>query len=123
VTIEVEAIERICAKESIGCLSRVGNRLGDGLGPLDPLQDLTNTANAAIGTYSSTIPIYYADMQTLVERLGELRLGIETAPAPVAPGANEVTAGKGVIESKEVAPPPAPPEMSGVCGLEDSALA
>jgi outer membrane autotransporter protein len=51
----------------------------------------------------------YADMQTLVERLGELRLGIETAPAPVAPGANEVTAGKGVIESKQVAPPPAPP--------------
>jgi outer membrane autotransporter protein len=39
-------------------------------------------------------------MQTLVERLGELRLGIEAAPAPVAPGPPE--AGKGAVDSKQV---------------------
>jgi outer membrane autotransporter protein len=33
--------------------------------PVDPVQALTNTANAAIGTYSSAIPLYCADMQTL----------------------------------------------------------
>ena len=76
---------------------------------LDPIQDLTNTANAAVGTYSSTIPLYYADMQTLVERMGELRLGIETAPAPVPSSPNEVVEGKGVVESKQIAVPPAPP--------------
>jgi len=35
---------------------------------------LTNTANAAIGTYAAGIPLFYTDMDTLVERLGELRL-------------------------------------------------
>jgi len=35
---------------------------------------LTNTANAAIGTFSGTIPLFYEDMVTLVERMGELRL-------------------------------------------------
>ena len=70
--------------------------------PLDPVEDLTDTANAAIGTYSSTIPLYYADMQTLVERMGELRLGIQ-APAPAPAGPTEV--GKGVVESKQIAPP------------------
>ena len=44
---------------------------------LSRIDALTNTPNAAIGTYSSTIPLYYADMQSLVERLGELRLGIQ----------------------------------------------
>jgi hypothetical protein len=75
--------------------------------PLSPAADLTNTANAAIGTYSSSIPLFYADMQTLVERMGELRLGIETALAPVPPTPPEV--GKGVVESKQIAAPPAPP--------------
>jgi outer membrane autotransporter protein len=72
--------------------------------PLSPTADLTNTANAAIGTYSSSIPLFYADMQTLVERMGELRLGIQAAPAQVPP-----EAGKGVVESKQIAAPPAPP--------------
>jgi outer membrane autotransporter protein len=35
---------------------------------------LTNTANAAIGTYAAGVPLFYTDMDTLVERLGELRL-------------------------------------------------
>lgn len=74
--------------------------------PLSRAADLTNTANAAIGTYSSTIPLFYADMQTLVERMGELRLGIETAPAPVPPSPTGV--GKGVVESKQTIAPPAP---------------
>jgi outer membrane autotransporter protein len=69
--------------------------------PLDPRDDLTNTANAAIGTYSATIPLYYADMQTLIERLGELRLGI--------PAASEQLPGeKGALEPKQMVPPQAP---------------
>jgi outer membrane autotransporter protein len=68
--------------------------------PLDPLDDLSNTANAAIGTYSATIPLYYADMQTLIERLGELRLGIRAAAPEQLPGE------KGARDSKQVAPPP-----------------
>lgn len=35
---------------------------------------LTNAANAAIGTYAGGIPLFYADMDTLSQRLGELRL-------------------------------------------------
>jgi outer membrane autotransporter protein len=35
---------------------------------------LSNSANAAIGTYAAGIPLFYADMDTLVQRLGELRL-------------------------------------------------
>jgi outer membrane autotransporter protein len=38
------------------------------------LNDLTNTANAAIGLYSAQIAGFYADMQTLMQRMGELRL-------------------------------------------------
>jgi outer membrane autotransporter protein len=72
---------------------------------------LTNTANAAIGTYSSNIPLFYADMQTLVERMGELRLGIPTAPAPV-PSGGPTELGKGAVESKQVVALPAPPLRS-----------
>jgi outer membrane autotransporter protein len=36
--------------------------------------DLTNTANAAIGLYSSSLYLLYSDMQTLTQRMGELRL-------------------------------------------------
>jgi len=41
---------------------------------LSTADTLTNTANAAIGTYAAGIPLFYTDMDTLVERLGELRL-------------------------------------------------
>ena len=75
--------------------------------PLSPINDLTNTANAAIGTYSSTIPVYYADMQTLVERMGELRLGVQTTPGQVPVTSEQVPEGKGVVASKQVAPVPA----------------
>jgi len=68
---------------------------------------LTNTANAAIATYSAAIPLYYADMQTLVERLGELRLTIQ--PPPVTESAEQPPGGKAVTESKQVAPPPPSP--------------
>ena len=80
--------------------------------PLDPIQALTNTANAAIGTYSSTIPLYYADMQTLVERMGELRLGIQAAPATASLGPEQLAGGKGTVESKQVAPLPVAPPSS-----------
>jgi outer membrane autotransporter protein len=40
---------------------------------------LTFSENVAVGTYSSTVPFYYSDMQSLIERLGELRLGFQTA--------------------------------------------
>jgi outer membrane autotransporter protein len=79
---------------------------------LDPPDALTNTANAAIGTYSSTIPLFYADMQTLVERMGELRLGIQAAAPPVSPSPKEVVEGKGLLEAKQVVPVPAPPPNS-----------
>ncbi|PWT85408.1 MAG: hypothetical protein C5B58_03135 [Acidobacteria bacterium] len=92
---------------------------GDNL-PLPPLTpsrrlsliaDLTPTANAAIGTFSAAIPLFYADMDTLIERMGELRL-LEQAPAPEAP-----TTGVSKEGGKEViAPPPpvVPPSGGGV---------
>jgi outer membrane autotransporter protein len=40
---------------------------------LSSVDALTNTANAAIGTYSASTPLFYADMDTLIQRLGELR--------------------------------------------------
>jgi outer membrane autotransporter protein len=75
--------------------------------PLAPRDDLTNTANAAIGTYSATIPLFYADTQTLIERLGELRLGIPAAAPQQLPDE------KGVLEPKQVLPPSAPRSTSG----------
>jgi outer membrane autotransporter protein len=80
--------------------------------PIDPIQDLSNTANAAIGTYSSTIPLYYADMQTLVERMGELRLGIQETPAASFSGSEQLTGGKGTVDSKQITPPPVAPAIS-----------
>ena len=41
---------------------------------LSPVDALSNAANAAIGTYASNVPLFYADMDTLIQRLGELRL-------------------------------------------------
>jgi outer membrane autotransporter protein len=74
--------------------------------PVSRSNALTNTANAAIATYSAAVPLYYTDMQTLVQRLGELRLSIQP---PVTESAEQPPSGKGVVESKQVAPPPAPP--------------
>jgi outer membrane autotransporter protein len=42
-------------------------------------QALTDSENVAVGTYSATLPLYYADIQTLVDRRGELRLGFPTS--------------------------------------------
>jgi outer membrane autotransporter protein len=80
--------------------------------PVDPIQALSNTANAAIGTYSSTIPLYYADMQTLVERMGELRLGIQETPAASSSGSEQLAGGKGTVDSKQIAPPHPAPAIS-----------
>jgi len=41
---------------------------------LSPVDALGNAANAAIGTYAAGVPLFYADMDTLIQRLGELRL-------------------------------------------------
>ena len=38
------------------------------------VDSLSNSANAAIGTYAAGIPLFYADMDTLIQRLGDLRL-------------------------------------------------
>jgi outer membrane autotransporter protein len=59
---------------------------------------LTNAANAAIGTYAAGIPLFYADLDTLSERLGELRLLEAERQLPVDPD------GKGIL------PATAPPE-------------
>jgi outer membrane autotransporter protein len=40
---------------------------------LSPVEALSNGANAAIGTYAAGVPLFYADMDTLLQRLGELR--------------------------------------------------
>ena len=74
--------------------------------PTQPV--LTNTANAAIGTYSGTIPLFYEDMVTLVERMGELRLGIQAA-AVVPSSSVQLTGGKGALDSKQPAPIPTSP--------------
>jgi outer membrane autotransporter protein len=87
--------------------------------PLSPVQDLTNAANAAIGSYSAIMPMFYADMGTLNERLGELRLQSQEQPPPPPgpieqPGKAIISSGK---ETKEVAPSP-PPEASPFIGLD-----
>jgi outer membrane autotransporter protein len=41
---------------------------------LSSVDALSNSANAAIGTYAAGIPLFYADMDTLIQRLGDLRL-------------------------------------------------
>jgi outer membrane autotransporter protein len=40
---------------------------------LSPADALSNAANAAIGTYAGGVPLFYTDMDTLIQRLGELR--------------------------------------------------
>jgi outer membrane autotransporter protein len=40
---------------------------------LSTVDALSNAANAAIGTYAAGVPLFYADMDTLIQRLGDLR--------------------------------------------------
>jgi outer membrane autotransporter protein len=79
-------------------------------GPISRIQNLTSAANAAIGTFSATMPLFYADMDTLIERLGELRL-LAQAPPPAPPTGISKEGGKEVV-----APPPpvTPPAGVGV---------
>ncbi len=50
---------------------------------LSPVDALSNAANAAIGTYAAAVPLFYADMDTLIQRLGELRFPREDHSASV----------------------------------------
>jgi outer membrane autotransporter protein len=82
-------------------------------GRLSQIADLTPAANAAIGTFSATMPLFYADMDTLIQRLGELRLIEQEAPAPTTtiPSGISKEGGKEVVTP---APPPPPPAGGGV---------
>jgi outer membrane autotransporter protein len=87
--------------------------------PLDPQDALTNAANAAIGSYSAIMPMFYADMGTLNERLGELRLQTQQPPQIQETYMPPAPTGKGVVPSGKEAPPsPPPPEVSPVSGLD-----
>jgi outer membrane autotransporter protein len=77
-------------------------------GPISPIEDLTSAANAAIGTFSATMPLFYADMDTLVQRLGELRL-LAQAPPPAPPTGLSKEDGK-----QAPLPPVAPPAGGGL---------
>jgi outer membrane autotransporter protein len=79
-------------------------------GPISPIDDLTAAANAAIGTFSATMPLFYADMDTLVQRLGELRLLAQAPPAAPPTGLSKED-GKGIVTPP---PPEAPPAGGGI---------
>lgn len=85
-------------------LDQVERRAGLPLGSVDTpvgvstADALTNAANAAIGTYAGGIPLFYADMDTLSQRLGELRL-LEAQSRSMEPD------GKGVTMSPVVREP------------------
>ena len=79
--------------------------------PITEILDLTAAANAAIGTYAATMPLFYADMDTLVERMGELRLLEQAPPEQVAPQTGYTKEGKEIVTP---APPVAPPAGGGV---------
>ena len=68
---------------------------------LSTVDALSNAANAAIGTYAAGVPLFYADMDTLIQRLGELRLLAGEDRASVD------SSGKAIIPSAppEEAPP------------------
>jgi outer membrane autotransporter protein len=72
--------------------------------------DLTPAANAAIGTFAATMPLFYADMDTLIERLGELRL-LAQAPPPAPPTGISKEGGKEIVTPP---PPVTPPAGGGV---------
>jgi hypothetical protein len=68
---------------------------------LPRIEALTPAANAAIGTFAATMPLFYADMDTLIERMGELRLQ-GPAPVPTTP----IPSGISKEGGKEVVAPP-----------------
>jgi outer membrane autotransporter protein len=74
---------------------------------LSRINDLTSGANAAIGTFAATIPLFYADMDTLIQRLGELRLQAQEAPPPTTPipSGTSKEGGKEVVAPLPVVPP------------------
>jgi hypothetical protein len=59
---------------------------------LSPVDALSNAANAAIGTYAAGVPLFYADMDTLIQRLGELRLLAGQGRASVDSNGNAIIA-------------------------------
>jgi outer membrane autotransporter protein len=63
---------------------------------LSTVDALSNAANAAIGTYGAGTPLFYADMETLIQRLGELRLLSEESRVSLDSG------GKAVMPSPPV---------------------
>jgi autotransporter family porin len=58
---------------------------------LSPVDALSNAANAAIGTYAAGIPLFYADMDTLIQRLGELRFSTGENSAPLDSNGKAIT--------------------------------
>ena len=62
---------------------------------------LANAANAAIGTYAAGTPLFYADMEAMIQRLGELRLLSGESRGSLDSG------GKAIIPSKPAEEPPA----------------
>jgi outer membrane autotransporter protein len=56
------------------------------------------------------MPLFYADMDTLIERLGELRL-LAQAPPPAPPTGISKEGGKEIVSTP---PPVAPPSGGGV---------
>jgi outer membrane autotransporter protein len=78
---------------------------------LSPIEALTPAANAAIGTLSAVMPLFYADMDTLVERLGELRLLAQPTPVPSVTVGESKEGGKAVVSPLA---PPVPPSGGGV---------
>jgi outer membrane autotransporter protein len=71
---------------------------------LSTLDALGNAANAAIGTYAAGTPLFYADMDTLIQRLGELRL---------LGGEDRVSADS---NGKSIVPPAPPPQETPSMG-------
>jgi outer membrane autotransporter protein len=79
--------------------------------------DLTPGANVGIGTFAATMPLFYADLDTLIQRMGELRLLAQAAPVPAPPTGISKEGGLSKEGGKEVVaplPPVAPPSGGGV---------
>jgi outer membrane autotransporter protein len=80
---------------------------------LSTIDALNNSANAAIGTYAAGTPLFYADLDTLSQRLGELRLLDAEGRLSVDPD------GKGILPST---PPAQPTSSTWVRGFGNGAV-